>query len=85
MLEPDDEVIGEPHDDNVAVGMPASPLPDPPVEQKTEIARYRSIIERLACAADLARVTAERPSVLMAALAAVARRPPGHDFRRGRR
>ena len=32
MLEPDDEVIGEPHNDNVATSMPVSPLPGPPVE-----------------------------------------------------
>ena len=37
LLEPDNEVISEPHDDHVAVGMPTPPLPDPPVEHVVEI------------------------------------------------
>ena len=37
MLEPDDEVIGEPGDDHVAPGVPLSPLPDPPVEDVVKV------------------------------------------------
>ena len=39
MLEPGDKVVGIPHDDHVTVCVPASPLPDPPVEDVMEVAR----------------------------------------------
>ena len=37
MLEPDDEVIGEPRDDHVAAGVPFPPLLDPPVEDVVQV------------------------------------------------
>jgi hypothetical protein len=37
MLEPDDKVVGEAHDDHVATRMPPSPLPGPPVEDVVEV------------------------------------------------
>jgi hypothetical protein len=37
MLEADDEIIGEPHDDHVAACLPTPPLPDPPVEHVVEV------------------------------------------------
>src|ERR1035437_362334 len=37
MLESGHEVISKPHDDHVTVGVLASPLPDPPVEDIVEV------------------------------------------------
>ena len=37
MLEPGHKVVGEPRDDHITVGVPSSPLPDPPVEDVVEI------------------------------------------------
>jgi hypothetical protein len=37
VLEPGDEIISEPYDDHVAVGVPTPPLPDPLVEHVVEI------------------------------------------------
>jgi hypothetical protein len=37
VLKPDDEVVGEPHDDHVASGVPIPPVSDPQVEDVMEL------------------------------------------------
>jgi hypothetical protein len=37
MLEPDNNIIGEPHDDHVTVGMPFPPLPGPEIEDVVQV------------------------------------------------
>ena len=37
VLESGHKVIGEPHDDDITVGIPLPPLPDPPVEDVVEL------------------------------------------------
>src|ERR671918_142039 len=37
VLESDDEIVGEAHDDQIAAGMPTPPLPDPSVEHVVEV------------------------------------------------
>ena len=37
MFEPGDEVVSEAHDDHVTVGVLASPLPGPPIEDIVEV------------------------------------------------
>ena len=37
MLEPGDEIVSEAHDDDVAAGLPTSPLPGPPVEHVVQV------------------------------------------------